>query len=472
MADHNNQLIVMDTSSMARNRYKTVVDSLAEDIRTGRLTPGTRLPTHRDLAAKEGIALVTASRIYAELALMGLVSGEAGRGTFVREITKPPGHGIDQNPTAPDMIDLNFNYPELPEQTELLRSALKRLASSGNLEALLRYQPHAGRAHERAIIARHLACAGLPTSAEDVLIVSGAQHGLAVTVMAMLRPGDVVAVDSLTYSGFKALAQAQHLELLPIPSSADGPDFDALDRLCQTRKVRAVYVMPTLHNPLGWVLNLAQRRRLIDIARRHALLIVEDAAYAFLVENSPPPLAALAPESTIYVSGLSKSTATGLRVGYVVAPSKWVPRIERAIRASTWNTPSLMTAIACDWIEDGTVARMQIQKRKDALVRQSLARRVLGDQTCSGYEASYFLWINLPAEVRSDQVVMELLRANIAVSSAEPFATTEHVPQAIRLALASVSLSLLEAALSKVAQVIYDCSCGVVGSGNPDSRDT
>ena len=83
--DHYNQKIVMDTSDMPRSRYKSLVDAFAADIRSGRLLPGTRLPTHRQLAATEGLALVTASRVYAELEAMGLVSGETGRGTFVRE---------------------------------------------------------------------------------------------------------------------------------------------------------------------------------------------------------------------------------------------------------------------------------------------------------------------------------------------------------------------------------------------------
>jgi DNA-binding transcriptional MocR family regulator len=440
------------------------VDSLTVEIRAGKLPPGTRLPTHRHLAAKEGIALVTASRIYAELAAKGLVSGETGRGTFVRELVLSAGHGIDQQATAPEMLDLSFNYPALPEQTELLRAALRRIASSGDLEALLRYQPHAGRSHEREIIARHVASRGLPATADQVLIVNGAQHGLASVIMAMLAPGDVVAVDSLTYSGFKALAEMQRLELLPIPFTDEGPDLNELDALCLKRKVRAVYVMPTLHNPLGWVMSLEQRRELTLIAHRHQLLIIEDASYAFLVDNAPAPVAALAPESTIYVSGFSKSMATGLRVGYVVAPVRWVPSIERAIRTTTWNTPSLMTAIACEWIEDGTVVRMEVEKRKDARVRQALVRKILDGLVLSSHPASYFVWIHLPLEVRADQVVAQLFAANIAVSSAEPFATSKHVPHAIRLALGSVALDQLEQALQRVASAIYDFSCGVVSS--------
>jgi DNA-binding transcriptional MocR family regulator len=152
------------------------------------------------------------------------------------------------------------------------------------LEALLRYQSHGGRPHERASVALHLEQRGLTVPADQVLIVSGAQHGLAVAALAMLKPGDVVAVDALTYPGFKVLTQVRRLELVPLPAAADGPDLGALTRLCATRRVRAIYTMPTLHNPL----------------------------------------ATLAPESTIYVSGLSKNVATGLRFGFIVAPKRFI----------------------------------------------------------------------------------------------------------------------------------------------------
>lgn len=439
---------------MAPVRYKQLVDALAVDIRSGRLPPGTRLPTHRLLAAQQGLALVTATRVYAELEAMGLVSGETGRGTFVRESALPSGQGIDQHATAAGLVDLNFNYPSLPGQAELLREGLRQLAAAGDLDALLRYQPHGGRPHERASVARHLADRGLSVPADQVLIVNGAQQGLAITVMALLQPGDVVATDALTYSGFKVLAQAHRLELAPIPTSGQGPDLDALERLCSRRRVRAIYAMPTLHNPLGWVMSASRRRRLVAIARRHGLLIIEDAAYAFLAEDPSAPLAALAPESTVYVSGLSKSVATGLRVGFVAAPGDRVPALERAIRATTWNTPGVMTAIACGWIDDGTVERLEAQKRQDATARQKIAAEVFAGLGSVRHPASYFVWLPLAEERRADQLAAALMRDGVSVSTAEPFATLVQVPHALRLALGSVGLDALRSALETVRRAI------------------
>ena len=95
-----------------------------------------RLPTHRVLSAQHHISLVTATRVYAELEAMGLVSGETGRGTFVREIMLPRGQGIDRHAIASDVIDLSFNYPALPEQAELLRTALRQLSAADSAAAI------------------------------------------------------------------------------------------------------------------------------------------------------------------------------------------------------------------------------------------------------------------------------------------------------------------------------------------------
>lgn len=435
-------------------RYKAVVDRYAQTIRSGQLLAGSRLPTHRTLAAGERISLATATRIYRELEEMGLVSGETGRGTFVRDLSLPAGHGVDQQVVATDVVDLNFNYPSLPEQGDALREALRQLAMAGDIDSHLRYQPHAGRLAEREIIARHLTCQHFAPDAENVLIVNGAQHGLAVTVMGLLRPGDVVAVDALTYSGFKVLAALYHLELAAIPCRPEGPDLQALHTLCQQRRVRAVYTMPTLHNPLGWVLNTGQRQALADLARQHDLLIIEDAAYARLVSRPPPPVISYAPERTVYVTGFSKNIATGLRVGVVISPPRYRPEIERAIRATTWNTPTLISSLICAWIEDGTVARFEMQKRQDARQRQQVAREVLCGLPVVSHPDSYFVWLPLGEESRADRLANALMERRISVSTAEPFCVSATIPQALRIALGSVPFDSLRPALLSVRDAV------------------
>jgi DNA-binding transcriptional MocR family regulator len=115
-----------------------------------------------------------------------------------------------------------------------------------------------------------------------------------------------------------------------------------------------------------------------------------------------------------------------------------------------------MTAIACGWIEDGTVARLEDDKRRDAMLRQGLAAEALGRLKRISHPASYFIWLPLEQEVRADAIAMALMRERIAVSTAHPFSTSAHVPHAIRLALGSVDLARLKRSLETVARVVAD----------------
>jgi DNA-binding transcriptional MocR family regulator len=196
------------------------------------------------------------------------------------------------------------------------------------------------------------------------------------------------------------------------------------------------------------------RARLAEIARRHGLLIIEDASYAYLAGDAPPPIAALAPDVTVYVSGLSKSVATGLRVGFVAAPAALVPAIERAIRVTTWNTPAMTTAIACRWLDDGTVDRLEVAKRADAAARQSIAREALAGLPLVGHPSSYFVWLPLAQDARADRIAALLAGQGVPVATAEPYATSAPAPQALRLALGSADPDSLRQALGQVRQAV------------------
>jgi DNA-binding transcriptional MocR family regulator len=431
-------------------RYKTIVDDFSARIASGALRPGAQLPTLRALMRQQRIALATASRVYAELEAIGLVAGETGRGTFVRDTSLPRGLGLEQQPARSGAVDLTFNYPSLPGQAELLRDGLRRLAGGGDLDALLHSAPQGGRPHERASVARHLRNRGIRVPAGQVLIVNGAQQGLSTVVLGLLKPGDVLALDALTYPGMKTLAQGYRLDVEALPQRDGLSCLDALEALCRRRPVRALYTMPTMHNPLGSVMPAAARRRLAALAARYDFLIIEDGAYAFLAEPAPAPLFTLAPERTVYVSGLSKSVASGLRFGFIAAPAPLLPALERAIRVSTWSTPSLTVALGCDWIESGEVDALEQRKRADARRRQMLARRVLDGCAITAHPSSYYLWLTLPEELRADGVAAQLARQGVMVTTAEPFAATANAPHALRLALGSIAPAALEAALRQV----------------------
>lgn len=438
---------------MKKPRYERLADMLSNAIREGKLAPGSRLPTHRAFAETAGVALATATRVYKLLEQRGLVSGEAGRGTFVRDLRLPMTLGVHQ--TAEEgMTDLVFNMPGEAADADMLRAGLRRLAAAGDLEAMLRYQPHGGRIHECRIIAEYLAPTLGPINPECVLVTSGAQHGLAITCLGLFRSGDVIATDALTYPGFKSAAALRGIGLAPINGHDGVMDPVHLDHQCQQRRIRAVYLMPTVQSPLGTVMDATTRRRLLAVARRNDLILIEDAAYAFLEPDPPPSFLSLARERTIHIGGFSKSLATGLRLGFAIAPPDHTPKLQEAIRATTWNAPALISGLVTGWIEDGTLEMSEENRRRDGAERQSIFRDVFGEFRVISHRNAAFAWLPLDKGVRAQPIVTFLKERNITISGAGPFATTATTPQALRLAFGGVPMSELPDILQRVREAV------------------
>ncbi|MFK5977945.1 MAG: PLP-dependent aminotransferase family protein [Rhizobiaceae bacterium] len=438
---------------MRKSRYTKLADVVAKAIENGSLPPGKRLPTHRSIAEQYGVALATATRAYRELERRGLIVGEAGRGMFVRDPGLPLTLGVEQTATE-GMIDLVFNMPGDTADPDILRAGLKRLAASGDVEAMLRYQPHGGRPHERMIIASDLKRSLGEIEPECLLITSGGQHGLAIAVLGLMQRGDVIATDALTYPGFKSIAALHGLTLLPITNAKGCMNPEDLEHQCRTQKLRAVYLMPTVHNPLGTVMDMSVRMQLVEVARRNDLIIIEDSAYAFLEPDPPLSFIELAPERTVHIGGFSKSLATGLRLGYLIAPAHHVNKLSHVIRATTWNAPALISALVTGWIEDGTLDRSEENRRRDGAQRQRLCHDILGDIQIVSHRNAGFAWLPLSAGRRAEPIVASLNEKGVSVSTGEPFSVTDAVPQALRIAFGGISKNELIPAFEKVRDAV------------------
>jgi DNA-binding transcriptional MocR family regulator len=443
---------------MPTSRFTAIVDQLTADIREGRLAPGTRLPTHRELAKSHGLAIATATRVYASLARAGLVIGEPGRGTFVRDQGGYGGLDGRRIPPASRVADLSFNQPLADDQADQLREALRQLAATGDLQSLLTQHSPGGRTSEKAAVATYLLDRGIDVPPDNVVLSAGSQHGLDIALRVQAKPGSVLAVEELTYPGIKLHAEDRALELATFPSGPEGPDLDALADLCSHRRIAAIYVMPTVHNPLGYVMSQEQRARLVEIARHYDCAIIEDGTYAFLEPHSGPTIYTLAPDLTLHVASFSKNLATGLRFGFIVTPDDRIARTKQAVRTSSWGTSSLVSALVAGWLTDGTVTRLEKKRRSDARERQQIALDVLAELQYHANAASYYGWLRLPDNVRGDDIAHQLANEGILVSTAEAFCVTPHPPNAIRLALGTPPLAELTKALHRVHHVVLDAA--------------
>ncbi len=440
-------------------RYVAIVEAIAEDIERGRLKPGDQMPTHRDLANHLGVTTGTITRAYSEAARRGLLVGETGRGTFVKESLFDDAFLAPSGTEDEALIDLSLNIPPLSIGDPLgqaLTRTLAGLAARPGLSALMGYQPAAGVERHRVAGAEWVARSGLRARSQQILVCSGALHAMTVVFSTLTKPGDTIFTESLTYPGMKNLAHLFHLRLEGLAMDDHGIRPDAFAKACKRDTARVLYTIPTIQNPLGTLMPEARRREIAAIAREYDVAIIEDDVHSFMLPAPPPPLSSFAPENSYYILSTSKSIAGGMRIGYLVAPERMVEVLSTSLRATVWMAAPLMAEIASEWIKDGTADRLVEQKREEARARQEIANRTLEGFKFDAHPLSFHLWLHLPEPWRSNEFTAQLRRRGVAVTPSEAFVPgREEAPHAVRVCLgAPRSRAQLESGLAIIREVL------------------
>lgn len=428
--------------------FRALADAVAADIGTGRLGPGARLPTQRRFARDRGVAVSTASRVYGELVRRGLVAGEVGRGTFVRA---GPGEAapIPAEP-ADARVDLELNFPVLPDQAERLAPVLHALLRPAALGPALLPAGTAGGPAARAAAAELIAVPGWAPDPDRVLFAGNGRQAIAAAVSALVPAGGRLAVEALTYPVVRGIAGRLGVDLVPVACDDAGLRPDAL---ADCGPVHAVYVQPSLHNPVGWTMPPGRRAELAELLDRLDLPVVEDRVYGFL-RAEPAPLAALGPARTIVVDSLSKRVAPGLTIGYLVVPPPLRARVVGALRGGGWSASGLAVEVATRLAASGVVREIEADKLVDAAARQRLVADRLAGSTVRADPAAYHCWWELPPPWRAETFVAAAGRRGIAVTPGAAFAVgASHAPNAVRLALGTPPVPVLDAALTTLAGI-------------------
>ncbi len=439
--------------------YLAITRALESDIARGRLRSGDRLPTHRDLAAELGVNVGTVTRAYGEARRRGLIEGEVGRGTWVRERERSVlSRAEPEREDGP--IDLSINVPTAMPGPDLA-SALEALAAEdraapGLLDARTAYHDPAGDPDLRRAGAHWLARLGLDVSADQLVVCAGAQHAILVALGAVAAPGDLVLGEALTYPGFLASSRTLGLRVQGVAIDEDGVVPEALESICRESRPRALYCMPNLQNPTCAQLPRERREAIADIARRHDLMIVQDEIHAGLVDDDPTSLARLAPERVLTIASLSKTLSPGVRTAFLAAPDELIPRLVEGVWGSVWMAAPLGGLVAQRWLEDDTIERVLTARREELTIRHALAAKALRDLPFATRESAYHLWVPLPEGWDGPSASAALGREGVKASPADEF-RIEGMPSvaAIRLSLSATrSRARLEAGLEIVARVL------------------
>lgn len=420
-------------------KYRQIVDAIAEDIASGVLPPGARLPPQRILAYALGISPNTTSRAYADAVSRGLLRGETGRGTYVRRTSLPvPPHAgaADLLRPAEGPIDLSRNLPAPGRAASFLRTTLAGISRAAGLQSFLDYQSRGDLVHHGEAAIAWLALCGVDAGPGDVVVTCGAQNGLLVALMATMKPGELLLTEALTYAPVRAMADQFGLRLASVVMDEGGLCPRALDEVCRARVPKALYLMPNLQTPTTLTMNADRRGEIAAIARRHGLLVIEDDVFGLLKPERPKPIAALLPDQTIYITTTSKCLSPGLRVGFIRAPVAHVAALRGAVNLSTWMPPPLMVEIAARWIADGTAQTLIDDQRTEAAARQEIAASVFGGLDMRADPEGFHMWLPLPPHWPPDDFRAEAARRGVEVAEAAIFAAEpSHQPRAVRLAL-------------------------------------
>lgn len=418
-------------------RYRAIAEAITDDIQAGRLAVGTRLPTHRDLAWRLGVTVGTVTRAYKEVTARGLVDGEIGRGTFVRDPrthgwgrnreTDPAPAGMDSPAAGPvntSPVDMGLNFPtEMAETEAALKTTLAEIVADPRDLSLGDYDTNGGRRAHRAAFAEWIAAGGVPATAETTLVTAGAQHAISSALQAMTEPGDVVLCDPLTHPGFVGVASTLRLRTVGVEWDADGMAPDALDAAIRHQRPKALFLIPTVHNPTTVTFSETRRRELARVIEHHGLPVIEDDLYRPYADGDvPPSMAAFAPDFVLYLTSASKHLSPGLRVGALHMPPRLRPRGRAAIRDTIWMTAPLCVEVAVRWLADGTAERLRAGKRRAQQARVAEARRLLGTMVSIDADASPHAWLHVPGAWDSSDAAAALLEQGVVTTAGVVFA--------------------------------------------------
>lgn len=400
--------------------HERLVAALAEDIAEGVIGAGARLPPHRDLAYRLGIGLGTVTRAYGLLERRGLVKSERGRGMFVVG-------GVISERTA---VDLSVNVPPHMLADRLLAATFQMLARDMDSEAFNRYRPPAGSPGHRRLVAHWLSEHRFKVTPDRLLLTNGAQHALSVAFALACGATGKIFTEAVSYPGALALVRYVGLTARGVAIDDEGIRPDALDAALAANGGRhcAVYVTPTLHNPTTATMSLSRRREIANICRARDVLVIEDDVYSLFTPSGLPALAEMAPERTLYVSGLSKMLSPGLRLGLLAVPPEFVDKARAGIQATCSMASPLSCFIMERWVTDGTVASIGASIRIEAEKRTALARTTLPELVAPRDSGSLHVWLPMP-----------LADAERTARRAAAFGVTVTPPSAVTIDSAALS---------------------------------
>lgn len=330
-------------------------------------------------------------------------------------------------------INLKSNYPVLSGQDtefqELLKSAFEK---TDDFSAL---SPTGGSWRDRQIAANWLSQPEHEINPSNVYIASGGHPAIIACILAAGLHNKKIVVEEFTYSNFKLIAKLFGITLIPCAVDPHGIRPSLLSRTCTMHKPSALYIMPTLSNPLGTVMPVERRNEIIAVARKNNLLIIEDDAYGFLDDTLLPNFFHLAPERSFYIQSFSKSFIRAIKTSYVLCPGQFADNMTGSLYL-TAATPSALSCLVLNkTITSGKLKSLIKAKQDEGYLRQQKVKVLLSDFDLYGHKNGWHLWLYLPGHIKATELDKKLVNEGVSIAPSTMFSAKKNLYNgAIRIA--------------------------------------
>jgi DNA-binding transcriptional MocR family regulator len=405
----------MDDIVKAESRVGLVVSTLRGRIGSRALARGARLPSVRKFSDELGVSRSTVVEAYDRLAAEGLVEARRGSGFYVA--APPPPFVLAEAPRLDPAVDLLALVRRgMEHQPEVLQPAsgclpeawlpgegidrAVRAALRGAHANRTRYDSPLGSEPLRRLIAARLAERGLNADPARITLTDSTTQALDLILRFFVSPGDRVLVDDPCYFNLAQLISAHRAELVAAPFTPDGPDLAALEAIFAERHPRVYLMVAGPHNPTGATLSAATAHRVLTLAEKYDVVIVEDDIYGDFELSPSPRLSALDGFTrVIYVGGFSKTVTAALRVSYIVGAAEWIePIVDLKLATTLGNSAFAAAALHAFLMEGGYRRHLDaLRPRLAAATSRAIARvKALGLRPWVEPRSGMFLWAELP----------------------------------------------------------------------------
>ena len=477
--------------------YIQLRDQLRALVHAGDLRQGDRIPASRELATMLGVHRTTVANAYAELESEGLIQGHVGRGTFIRA----NGHGLRITPPAPAVLNGAGIRWELLFADERGEEILSRLTATAPQDALsfvmarpaqeffpidelqicvnavlrreatevLNLGPSDGYAPLREALLDMLRREGIPAKDENLLVTDGCQQSLDLISKAFVRPGDSVILENPTYPGAVVIFHGARARCLAVPvkthaapGSALGIDVEALEATLAANRVKLIVLTPDFQNPTGTSMPLASRRKVLELAARHQVPVVEDHIYARLHgrEERIPSLKQLdRSDLVIHIDSFAKVAFPGLRVGWIVAPAAAIQRLRLVKQTTDLHTDQLAQATLAEFMRRGLFTKHLAKMRKVYASRLSALDEALHKHMPEGTqwtrpEGGMCLWLELPPGFDASELLIHGKERGVLFAPGRYFYVQGTQPNTLRLGFASLNEKQIATGVATLAELL------------------